>query len=55
MARLILPAFAALALLSALAFGGITFFNLGAMDILFRDLGLFFAALALAKISVHHD
>lgn len=43
------------ALLSAMAFGGITFFNLGAMDILFRDLGLFFAALALAKIAVHHD
>ena len=39
------------ALLSALIFGGITLFNLGAMDIVFRDAGLFFAALALAKLA----
>ena len=35
------------ALLSALVFGGITLFNLGAMNIVFRDVGLFFAALGL--------
>jgi len=39
------------ALLSAVTFGGITLFNLGAMDIVFRDVGLFFAALALAKLA----
>ena len=38
------------ALLSALTFLGIVVFNLGAMDIVFRDLGLFFAALSLAKL-----
>jgi hypothetical protein len=37
--------------LAALTFGGVTVFNLGAMDIVFRDLGLFFAALALVKLS----
>ncbi|MDO8655440.1 MAG: hypothetical protein Q7R48_03465 [bacterium] len=30
---------------------GIIWFNLGAMDILFRDIGLFFAALALALLA----
>lgn len=39
------------ALLCAATFGGITLFNLGAMDIVFRDIGLFFAALALAKLA----
>ncbi|MCH8244531.1 hypothetical protein IIB97_01430 [Patescibacteria group bacterium] len=39
------------ALLSALTFFGIVVVNLGAMDIVFRDAGLFFAALALAKLS----
>ena len=43
------------ALLSAFAFGGITLFNLGAMDIVFRDVGLFFAALALMKLATKHD
>ncbi|MCH7552236.1 hypothetical protein IIB49_02495 [Patescibacteria group bacterium] len=43
------------ALLSAFAFGSIALFNLGAMDILFRDVGLFFAALALAKLAIKHD
>jgi len=32
-------------------FGGIFFANLGAMDLVFRDFGLFFAALALASLS----
>jgi len=39
------------ALLSALTFLGIVVFNLAAMDLVFRDLGLFFAALALAKLA----
>lgn len=39
------------ALLSAFVFLGITLFNLGSMDIVFRDVGLFFAALALVKLS----
>jgi len=43
------------ALLSAFAFGGIALFNLGAMDIVFRDVGLFFAALALMKLATMHD
>lgn len=43
------------ALLSAFAFGGIALFNLGAMDIVFRDVGLFFAALAIAKLAIKHD
>ncbi|MBI4122869.1 MAG: hypothetical protein HY458_00700 [Parcubacteria group bacterium] len=30
---------------------GIIWFNLGAMDIVFRDVGLFFAALALALLA----
>ncbi len=30
---------------------GIIWFNLGAMDILFRDIGLFFAAIALALLA----
>jgi len=34
-------------LAAALLFVGIALFNLGAMDVLFRDIGLFFAALAL--------
>ncbi|MDP2734977.1 MAG: hypothetical protein Q8P12_02090 [bacterium] len=37
-------------LLSALTFAGITVFNLGAMDIVFRDAGLFFASLALLQL-----
>lgn len=32
-------------------FGGIFFVNLGALDLVFRDGGLFFAALALAALS----
>jgi len=32
-------------------FGGIFFANLGAMDLVFRDFGLFFASLALAFLS----
>ena len=43
------------ALLSAFAFGGIALFNLGAMYIVFRDVGLFFAALAIAKLAIKHD
>ena len=43
------------ALLAAFAFGGIALFNLGAMDIVFRDIGLFFAALALARLAIKHD
>lgn len=38
-------------LLAAATFAGITLFNLEAMDIVFRDLGLFFAALALNRLS----
>lgn len=44
--KLALPSLAAAGL-----FLGIALFNLGAMDIVFRDIGLFFAALALAKLS----
>ena len=36
---------------AAAVFGGILFFNLGALDLVFRDFGLFFAALALASLS----
>jgi hypothetical protein len=32
-------------------FAGIFFANLGALDLVFRDFGLFFAALALASLS----
>lgn len=39
------------AVLSALTILGIIIFNLGALDIVFRDVGLFFAALALALLS----
>jgi hypothetical protein len=39
------------ALASGATLGGIVVFNIGAMDIVFRDVGLLFAALALAKIS----
>ncbi|KKS44207.1 hypothetical protein A2567_01415 [Candidatus Azambacteria bacterium RIFOXYD1_FULL_42_11] len=39
------------AILSALTILGIIVFNLGAFDIVFRDIGLFFAALALAFLS----
>lgn len=39
------------ALLSAATLFGIVFFNLGAMDIVFRDAGLLFAALALIRLS----
>ena len=38
-------------LTSALTILGIIVFNFGAMDIVFRDVGLFFAALALAFLS----
>lgn len=38
------------ALLSAITLGGITFFNLGALDIVFRDVGLFLAAVALVLL-----
>lgn len=37
--------------ISAMVFSGITIFNLGALDIVFRDVGLFFAALALALLA----
>ena len=40
-------------LISALTILGIIVFNLGAFDIIFRDAGLFFAALALAFLSRH--
>lgn len=39
------------ALISAVLLAGIVVTNLGAMDIVFRDAGLFFAALALAVLS----
>jgi hypothetical protein len=39
------------AVLSALAIAGIVVFNFGAMDLVFRDIGLFFAALGLAALS----
>ena len=39
------------AALSALSILGIIVFNFGAMDIVFRDVGLFFAALALALLN----
>lgn len=38
-------------LISAATFLGIIVFNIGAFDIIFRDVGLFFAALALAFAS----
>lgn len=38
-------------LISAATLLGIIVFNLGALDIVFRDVGLFFAALALAFLS----
>ncbi len=38
-------------LISAAIFLGIIVFNIGAMDIIFRDVGLFSAALALAFLS----
>ena len=38
-------------LISAATLLGIIVFNLGALDIVFRDIGLFFAALALAFLS----
>ena len=38
-------------LVAALLMLGIVVFNLGAFDIVFRDLGLFFAALALVFLS----
>jgi|SRR3989344_496811 len=37
--------------LSCIVLLGVTVFNWGAMDILFRDVGLFFAALALVFLS----
>ncbi|MDO8633472.1 MAG: hypothetical protein Q8O97_00610 [bacterium] len=39
------------AFVAALSFLGIVLFNLGSLDILFRDIGLFFAALALVFLS----
>ncbi len=42
------------ALLAALSLAGIIVFNLGALDIVFRDLGLLFAALALLFLSKRH-
>jgi len=39
------------AFISAVSFLGIVLFNLGSIDILFRDIGLFFAALALVFLS----
>lgn len=36
---------------SALFLFGIVVFNLGALDIIFRDIGLFFAAVALVYLS----
>ena len=39
------------AALAAASILGIIVFNFGAMDIIFRDVGLFFAALALAFLS----
>lgn len=39
------------AILSALTILGIIVFNIGAFDIVFRDVGLFFAALALAGLN----
>lgn len=39
------------ALISAAAIASILVFNLGAMDIIFRDVGLFFAAMALFALS----
>lgn len=39
------------AALSAITLAGIVVFNFGALDIVFRDVGLFFAALALAADS----
>jgi uncharacterized membrane protein YphA (DoxX/SURF4 family) len=38
------------AVLASLMLAGIIFFNFGAMDIVFRDFGILFAALALAVI-----
>ncbi|OHA63688.1 MAG: hypothetical protein A2842_01310 [Candidatus Wildermuthbacteria bacterium RIFCSPHIGHO2_01_FULL_48_25] len=43
-------AFAA-AFISAVSLLGIVLFNLGSLDIMFRDIGLFFAALALLFLS----
>lgn len=39
------------AFVSVIAFLGIVLFNLGSLDILFRDVGLLFAALALVFLS----
>jgi hypothetical protein len=39
------------ALLSALSAAGIVVFNLGALDVVFRDVGLLFAAGALVVLS----
>src|SRR3989344_2990800 len=39
------------AFLAALSLLGVVLFNLGSLDILFRDIGLFFAALALVFLS----
>lgn len=41
----------AVSFLAAVSLLGIVLFNLGSFDILFRDLGLFFAALALVFMS----
>lgn len=39
------------AILSALTAGGIVVFNLGALDIVFRDIAIIFASLALAILT----
>ena len=39
------------AVLSAIALAGIVVFNISAMDIVFRDIGLFLMAVALAVLS----
>lgn len=39
------------AILSALTVAGIIFANVGALDITFRDIAIFFSALALASLS----
>ena len=43
------------ALLSAAMFFGIVVFNLGGLDLVFRDVGLGFAAIALAVLHYHKN
>jgi len=42
-------------LLTAAFLFGVALFNLGALDILFRDVGLAFAALALSVFAFHEE